>query len=520
MTGMKKFLIILISASICLCTSCSKDLLNYSNPTQLVSSTAYSSEEDINSALTGVYHCFYNSFFAMMNAMMLSGQSDELFSQSPDSGLVAFVNLSYPDYDRSWNYVTWSNLYQMVFRCNQVLEYMKEVSFSKYDAVQIEAQTRALRGMAYYYLAMFYKKAPWVDYIPDPQDKAKESDFDELCGHIADDLQFAYEKLPASYKGEYRVTKWFAASFIGKLYMNRGEYSKALPYYEDIVKKGGFDLCDRYQDNFREDTENNCESIFEIQNYANPSFGAFYGRGNNDANCSFNQFRQKFFSMSPCGFGDYSVYDWLIDAYKSELNKDGGYDLRLRNNIFYKEIFDDFPGEVLWMNRTSWDSDAWKDLNYVRKYTEDYCKTTSQINFYCGINCRILRYGETLLSYAECLANTGDLGKAAEYVNEVRERANMPKLADSTNPDIRNCTASLEAFMDNLDIERAKECCFEYDRFFDLRRFGLGTKDKFTDKVKARSVKHKNNFTSGKEWMPIPRSEVDNNPNLTQNEGF
>ena len=82
------------------------------------------------------------------------------------------------------------------------------------------------------------------------------------------------------------------------------------------------------------------------------------------------------------------------------------------------------------------------------------------------------------------------------------------------------CTASLEAFMDNLDIERAKECCFEYDRFFDLRRFGLGTKEKFTDKVKARSVKHKNNFTSGKEWMPIPRSEVDNNPNLTQNEGF
>ena len=94
---MKKFLIILISASICLCTSCSEDLLNYSNPTQLVSATAYSSEEDINSALTGVYHCFYNSFFAMMNAMMLSGQSDELFSQSPDSGLVAFVNLSYPD---------------------------------------------------------------------------------------------------------------------------------------------------------------------------------------------------------------------------------------------------------------------------------------------------------------------------------------------------------------------------------------------------------------------------------------
>ena len=105
-------------------------------------------------------------------------------------------------------------------------------------------------------------------------------------------------------------------------------------------------------------------------------------------------------------------------------------------------------------------------------------------------------------------------------VNMVRNRANMPDLDKSTNADIRNSVGSLEAFMDYLEIERAKECCFEYDRFFDLRRFGLGTDEAYTAKVKARSLKHANNFTSGKEWMPIPRSEVDNNPNLTQNEGF
>lgn len=500
--------------------SCNEDLLKLSNPTSMVSANAYNTEADINSALTGVYHCFYNSYFAMMNAMLISGQSDELFSQSPDSGLVAFVSLAYPDYDRNWNATTWSNLYQMVFRCNQVLVYMKDIEFSAYDPVQIEAQAKALRGMAYYYLAMFYKKAPWVDYIPSPQDQAPESDFDELCGHIADDLGFAYKNLPASYSGEYRVTRWFAASFLGKLYMNRNEYSKALPYYEDIVEHGGFSLCDNYQDNFREDTENNCESIFEIQNAANASMGGFYGMANNGTTCSYNQFRQKFFTMSPCGFGDYSVYDWIIDAYKAELNKDGGYDLRLKNNVFYKGIFEDFPGEVLWMDRTSWDMDAWKDLNYIRKYTEDYHKTTQQVSFYCGINCRILRYGETLLSYAECLANTNQLDKAVRYVNMVRARAKMPDLADSTNPEIRNSVNSLEAFMANLDMERTKECCFEYDRFFDLRRFGLGTDKTYTDKVKARSMKHANNFTAGKEWMPIPRSEVDNNPNLNQNEGY
>src|SRR5574344_1845040 len=99
---MKRILTIICTFAIAMSmlVSCNYELLNLSNPTELVSANAYSTESDINSALTGVYHCFYNSYFAMMNAMMLSGQSDELFSQSPDSGLVAFVNLSYPDYDR------------------------------------------------------------------------------------------------------------------------------------------------------------------------------------------------------------------------------------------------------------------------------------------------------------------------------------------------------------------------------------------------------------------------------------
>lgn len=520
---MKKILFIVIAllTAALASTSCSKDNLELSNPTSLVSANAYNTEEDINSALTGVYHCFYNSFFAMLNAVVITGQSDEMFSQSPDSGLVSFVNLSYPNYDHRMNIGAWNMLYQIVFRCNQVLTYMQNVEYSKYSATSIEAQTKAVRGMAYYYLAMLYKKAPYVDWISAPQDQPAESDFDELCAHVADDLEFAYKNLPAKWNGEYRVTKWFAASFLGKLYMNRNEYSKALPYYKDIVDNGGFSLVANYRDNFREDTENNSESIFEIQNSAkNASFGAFYGRDNNDATCSYNQWRQKFFTMSPCGFGDYSVYDWVIEMYKNELNNDGGYDTRLRDNVFYQDIFKDFPGEVLWTNRTEWDFSAWKELNYIRKYTEDYCKTTSQVSLYCGINCRLLRYGETLMSYAECLANTGDITNAVKYVDQVRARANMPKMANSTNADIRNASSSLANFMSVLELERDKECCFEYDRFFDIRRFGLGSDAAYTAKVKARSVKHNNNFTNGKEWMPIPRSEVDNNPNLTQNAGY
>ena len=513
-------LVALVAILVPAVSSCNPDRLELSNPSALVSSNAYTTEEDINSALTGVFHCFYNGFFSNTGFFLLSGQTDELYSQSPDSGLVNFVNFKYPDYDRNFNINSYRLLYQLVFRCNQVLAFMEDIEFTKYDKTLIQAQVRNMRGMAYYYLAMLWQKVPYIDWVSSPQDQPEESTFDFLCSKVEEDLLFAYDKLPAKFN-DYRPNKWFAASYLGKLYMNwNGQYAKALTYYQAIVNSKQFDLVPNYRDNFKETTENNVESIFEIQNEANAATGGWFGRDNNGATCARSSFRQKCTTMSPAGFGDYSVYQWLIDAYKEEKNKDGGYDIRLRDNIFYEGIFDDFPGEVLWTDTYAWNTASWQHLAYIRKYTYDYDRTIKSVNFYNGINTRLLRYGECLLSYAECLAKTNNLAEAVNQVNKVRNRANMPDLANSTNARIRESVTSVDKFMAQLDLERAKECCFEYDRFMDLRRWGLGTDAAFTAKVKARAQKYADNFTDGKQWLPIPRSEVDNNPNLTQNTGF
>lgn len=154
----------------------------------------------------------------------------------------------------------------------------------------------------------------------------------------------------------------------------------------------------------------------------------------------------------------------------------------------------------------------------MRKYSTDYYR--DNVDGYSPINTRILRYGELLLSYAECLIEVGGasaIPEAAKYIDMIRERVNLYPLAKSVHKD---CLNSLDAFEKRLRIEREKEICFEYDRFFDLRRWGLGTDTKYTNEVKARSSKHAANFTPGKEWLPIPLSEVSNNPNLTQNEGY
>lgn len=207
-----------------------------------------------------------------------------------------------------------------------------------------------------------------------------------------------------------------------------------------------------------------------------------------------------------------------IDLYKDERNRDGGYDIRLHDNIVYPDLFKDFSGVSLYQGAyTEW-STAWLSNPWCRKYATDTYLTPMQATQCSGINIRILRYADVLLSYAECLVQTGaPLADAAKYVDIVRERVNLYPLAESVH---KNCLNDKKAFMSRLQKERCKELMFEYDRFFDLRRWGLGTDQEFTEYVKSYSEKHRRNFKVGRQWLPFPQSEVNNNPNLTQNESF
>jgi hypothetical protein len=273
-----------------------------------------------------------------------------------------------------------------------------------------------------------------------------------------------------------------------------------------------------YRDNFRHTNENNEESFFEIQNSDdNAVINGFYGIANDNAVVSFYSYRERFLSASPYGFGDYSVYDWVVDMYKDETDKDGNYDLRLENNVAYPGIFADFPGATIY-GSTVWNTSTWSTLSWCTKYTTGYYRSST--TNWSKINTRILRYGELLMSYAECLIETGGasaIAQAATYVDMERERSTLYPLAQSVHAATLN---DLTSFKTRLRIEREKEICFEYDRFFDIRRWGLGTDESYLTEIKARSSKYSLNWKAGREWLPIPISDVDNNPNLTQNTGY
>ncbi|HXS58233.1 MAG TPA: RagB/SusD family nutrient uptake outer membrane protein, partial [Hanamia sp.] len=77
---------------------------------------------------------------------------------------------------------------------------------------------------------------------------------------------------------------------------------------------------------------------------------------------------------------------------------------------------------------------------------------------------RWIRYGEVLLNYAEACIELGQDAEAQTYINMIRQRAYMP-----------NVMSTGTALRDDYRNERRIELVYEGHRFFDVRRWMIGS---------------------------------------------
>lgn len=135
-----------------------------------------------------------------------------------------------------------------------------------------------------------------------------------------------------------------------------------------------------------------------------------------------------------------------------------------------------------------------------------------------------LRYAEVLLNYAEAKNEaTGPDASIYTALNQIRTRAGQPDLiAGHSQAQLR----------DLIRNERRVELCFEEHRFFDVRRWKLGS---IYFKEPIRKVQITNtgsgllynypkwedrDYKEFQNVLPIPQSEMDKNNRLTQNTGY
>jgi hypothetical protein len=136
-----------------------------------------------------------------------------------------------------------------------------------------------------------------------------------------------------------------------------------------------------------------------------------------------------------------------------------------------------------------------------------------------------MRYAEVLLNYAEAQNEAvGPDATVYDAINQVRTRSGQPAVP-------AGLTAA--AMRSRIQNERRVELAFEEHRFFDVRRWKLGSVY-FKDPIRKVQITKESNGTltynypkwedrdykEHQNFLPLPQSEVDKNKKLIQNQGY
>jgi hypothetical protein len=138
----------------------------------------------------------------------------------------------------------------------------------------------------------------------------------------------------------------------------------------------------------------------------------------------------------------------------------------------------------------------------------------------------LYRYAEALLMYAEAQNELGNTATAVQYLNLVRARARKGTGTESRAEPHDYGTAgeamTLLAVRDAIYMERAWELAFEAKRWWDLVRRDSLEPGYWKNSLQAHdpNASKSQPIAEYKKRFPIPQSQINANPSLTQNPGY
>lgn len=121
---------------------------------------------------------------------------------------------------------------------------------------------------------------------------------------------------------------------------------------------------------------------------------------------------------------------------------------------------------------------------------------------------------EAYLNAAEAAVKVSDNDKAVKYLDAIVRRANPDRTVEGKT-----------LTLDDVLNERRKELVAEGHRMYDVIRNGL-TVHRINDSDKKLSKTKHNTEYMDYDWnfykilLPIPKKEMDTNPNMVQNPGY
>lgn len=575
---MKKTLFISSVLCLAVASSCSDKFLDV-QPKAALAVTTLQNKVGVNSLLIGAYSLLdgwatpegaYRSYQAGAdNWVYGSVASDDAYkgTNAGDQPPISLIEQGLIQSDNVYFRGKWRGMYDGIARTNDVLQTLAVANdVTDAERVQITAEARFLRGHYHFELKKMYNMVPYIDekiYNPNDLESTKIPNNEDIWPKIVADLKAAYDVLPTKQSQVGRPTKWAAAATLAKAYLFQKKHAEAKPLLEAIVASGQYRLMPNYHDNFRAATNNNAESVFEVQYSVND--GASGGE-NGNIGSTLNYPYGGGGVTTCCGF--FQPSQNLVNAFKTNANGlplmdtfNNG-DLTSDQGIESDKPFTPYAGPV--DPRLDWtvgrrgvqylDWGVHPGKNYVRDqaYGGPYSpkkhvmyRSDVGTNTFAGNprlnanNYRMIRYSHVLLWLAEIETEIGDLDKARAYVNQIRKRAANPDgfvknpdgkpAANYTISEYTSAWGTKEEARKAVQFEQRLEFAMEGHRRFDLVRWGIAAPTLnayYAAESKKRSYLNGVQFVEKKhEYFPIPIQEILNSKKgatvtLTQNPGY
>jgi hypothetical protein len=438
-----------------------------------------------------------------------------------------------------WDAVTgqtgayWTSMYPVITRANLVLANAPNIDSPNQQMKDYNiAEAKLLRGYAYMWLTKAYDDVPL---LLSPEEQANPSPtrtpVEQIHQAVIQDLTEAEAGLPTIWPandgfgiptqgGAARATKGAAQMALADLYlwrssfMNKGEWQLVSDWAKRVIDAGTWSLNNNYLNTFRPQFKGNREMIFFVTN--------------SGVTTNVRSLFQLF----------YYPRDWGLDQ-----GQGGGWGLIHPTDWFYNSYL---PGDY----RRSTGSGFASDSAYVNGGCSvsglpagcasstsgfgdgvmpyKYKKSDNGANWTLNdVDTPLYRYAEAILIYAEAQNELNNTAVAVQYLNLIRARARRGTGSQARAEPHDYGTGVGEsitqtAVRDAIYMERAWELSFEAKRWWDLVRRDTREPGFWLNSLQANDPNASRNapIAAHKKRFPIPQTQINANPSLTQNPGY
>jgi len=459
-------------------TGCAEEFLNREPISDLTEGNFFKTGADAEAALVAAYDAFQSEFYIFDRFTNGDVISDNCYAggDNPNNFQLDAFNVvtTNANVERDWRY-----LYEAISRASAVLDNIGDIvspDLSEERKEQILGEAAFMRAMHYFHLVNLYGGVPLILQkvnSTDPEEvNVPRSAEEEVYAAMIKDLEFALIRVPEVYpSGAQRVTKGAVNALLAKAYAHQPNpnWTEVKNHAEAVINSNRYSLLPSFGQLWNGQNENSSESIFEVQ----------YIGGTNESNWGPQLWLPP--SITNDGWRKFNTpAQDLLDAFADQ------------NDVVRRDA------SIIFESNLPWQDPDYPSGTIPFPFKQNLANGWSSPN-----NLILSRLADVILLAAEAEAELNNLDRAAELLNQIRQRVNLPVVNASTQDEMLTAIAT----------ERRLEWACEGHRGYDLKRTGKA--------VEVMNALGRNYQVTNDDLLwPIPQTELDRNPRLEQNPGY